>query len=161
MSFKINWSEFVRRWLGSEEGHDTVLGILRHRYADEKEHADRFIQHAQNMHYPQFREALLRIASEELKHADWIAEKIKELGGWLPAVLKTSPIEGNSWRCLLADLEEERRCAAELEEEMLTIESGYTDILELLRRIDEEERKHQEAIREILMRSDPQALPAA
>jgi bacterioferritin (cytochrome b1) len=161
MSFKIIWSEFRRRWFGSERGYDTVLGILRHRYTDEKEHADRFLLHAQKAHYPQFREKLVRIASEELKHADSIAEKIKDLGGWLPAVVKTSPMEGNSWRCLLEDLEEERRCAAELEEDMLTIESDYPDVIELLHRIDEEERKHQEEIREMLMRSDPQALPAA
>jgi bacterioferritin (cytochrome b1) len=96
MSFKIIWSEFRRRWFGSERGYDTVLGILRHRYTDEKEHADRFLLHAQKAHYPQFREKLVRIASEELKHADSIAEKIKDLGGWLPAVVKTSPMEGNS-----------------------------------------------------------------
>ena len=161
MSSKINWSEFRRRWFGFEEGYDRVLGILRYRYADEKQHADRFIQHAPKQRYPQFREALLRIAAEELKHADSIAEKIKDLGGWLPAVVKTSPMEGNSWRCLLEDLEEESRCAAELEEELLTIESDYPDVIELLHRIDEEERKHQEEIREMLMRSDPQALPAA
>jgi hypothetical protein len=58
-------------------------------------------------------------------------------------------------------LEEERRCAAELEEELLTIKSNYPDVIELLHRIDEEERKHQEEIRQMLMRSDPQALPEA
>jgi len=161
MSFKINWSEFRRRWFGSEKGYDTVLGVLRHRYADEKQHADRFLLHAHKAHYPQFREMLVRIASEELKHANWIGEKIKELGGWLPAVLKNYPTEGNSWRCLLEDLEEERRCAAELEEDMLTIESDYPDVIELLHRINEEERQHRDEIREMLMRSDPQALPAA
>ena len=161
MSFKINWSEVRRRWFGSEQGYDTVLGILRHRYTDEIEHADRFVQHAQMQHYPQFREALLRIASEESKHADSIAEKIKELCGWLPAIVKTSPVKGNSWRCLLDDLEEEKRCAAELEEEMLRIKSEYPDIIELLHRIDEEEHKHREEIQAMLMKSDPQALPAA
>jgi bacterioferritin (cytochrome b1) len=162
MLAKINWSEFMRRWFGSEAGYDTVLGILRHRYVDEKQHADRFIQHAQRLHYPQFREALLRIASEELKHADSIAEKIKKLGGWLPTVLKSSPTgEKNSWRYLLEDLEEEQRCAAEAEEEMLAIESDYPDVITLLQRIDGEERHHRDEIREMLMRSDPQALYGA
>ena len=41
---------------------------------------------------------------------------------------------------------------------MLTIESDYPDIVELLQRIDEAERKHRDEIREMLMRSDPQAL---
>jgi rubrerythrin len=162
MSFKINWSEFKRRWFGSEKKYDTALSILRSRYADEKQHADRFIQHAQKLHYPQFRDALLRIASEESKHANAIAEKIKALGGWLPAVVEASPNgEKNSWRYLLEDLEEERRCAAAAEEEMLAIESDYPDIIELLHGIDAEERQHRDQIREMLMRSDPQALPAA
>jgi rubrerythrin len=55
-------------------------------------------------------------------------------------------------------LEEGRRCAADLQTDMLTIESDYPDMAELLRRIDEEERKHRGQIREMLMRSDPQAL---
>jgi rubrerythrin len=32
------------------------------------------------MQYPQFREVLLRIAADESRHADWIAEKINEIG---------------------------------------------------------------------------------
>lgn len=159
MSFMNSLSEWWRRWFGSsKDGYYTVLGILRHRYADEKQHAARFRQHAQKMQYPQFREALLRIAADESKHADWVSEKINELGGSLPAVVKIYPTERNSWQYLLDDLEEERQCAAELETEMLSVESDYPDIMELLRRIDEEERKHRDEIREMLMRSDPQAL---
>jgi rubrerythrin len=110
------------------------------------------------MQYPQFRDALLRIAADESKHADWIAKKLNNLGESLPATLTTSTVEKNSWQYLLDDLEEERSCAADLETDMLTIECDYPDIAELLRRIDEEERKHRDEIREMLMRSDPQAL---
>jgi rubrerythrin len=152
-------SEWWRRWFGSaRDGYYTALGILRSRYADEKQHAARFVQHAQKMQYPQFRDALLRIAADESKHADWIAKKLNDLGESLPATLTTSTVEKNSWQYLLDDLEEERSCAADLETDMLTIECDYPDIAELLRRIDEEERKHRDEIREMLMRSDPQAL---
>ena len=89
-----------------------------------------------------FEEALLRIAADESKHADWLSEKINELGGLLPGVVKTYPTERNSWQYLLDDLEEEQQYAAELETEMLSVESDYPDIMELLRRIDEEEREH-------------------
>jgi rubrerythrin len=41
---------------------------------------------------------------------------------------------------------------------MLTIESDYPDVVDVLQRIDAEERKHRDEIREMLMRSDPQAL---
>ena len=123
MSIKRTLSDWFRRWFGSPGGrYETVLDILRHRYADEKQHVARFKHHAQKMQYPQFRDTLLRIASEEAKHADWIAEKIADLGGRLPAVAERPPVEAiNSWRYLRDDLEEERHCAAEIEEELLVI----------------------------------------
>ena len=158
MSIKSNLSEWWRRWFSSRKGYYTALGILRSRYADEKQHAAQFIQHAQKMQYPQFREALLRIAADESRHADWIAKKIDELGGSLPTVTKKCSTVSNSWQYLLEDLEQERKCSADLETDMLTIESDYADIVDFLQRIDAEERKHRDEIREMLMRSDPQAL---
>jgi len=45
-----------------------------------------------------------------------------------------------------------------LEPDLLTIESDYVDVVELLQQIDEEESQHRDEIRDMLMRSDPQAL---
>lgn len=158
MSIKINWAEWWRRWLDpAGKRCRTVLNILRYRYADEMQHAARLRQHAEKMRYPQFREALRRIAADESKHADWIAKKIEALGGMLPAVTEVRSEQKNSWQYLLEDLEEERRCSADLEDDMLAIRSDYPDVDELLGRIDEEEGKHRDEIREMLMRSDPQA----
>jgi rubrerythrin len=158
MSIKINWAEWWRRWFdASEKRYRALVNILRQRYVDEKQHAARLNQHAEKMRYPQFREALRRIAADESKHADWIAKKIQALGGMLPPVTEVRSQQKNSWQCLLEDLEEERRCSADLEDDMLAIRSDYPDVDELLGRIDEEERKHCDEIREMLMRSDPQA----
>ena len=158
MSIKINWAEWWRRWLDpAGKRCRTVLNILRYRYADEMQHAACLRQHAEKMRYPQFREALRRIAADESKHADWIAKKIEALGGMLPAVTEVRSEQKNSWQYLLEDLEEERRCSADLEDDMLAIRSDYPDVDELLGRIDEEEGKHRDEIREMLMRSDPQA----
>lgn len=99
-----------------------------------------------------------RIAAGESKHADWIAKKIDALGGTLPSVVESRSSGRNSWQYLLGDLEEERRCAAELEDDLLTMESDYPDVVELLQPIDEEDRDHRDEIRDMLMRSDPQAL---
>lgn len=156
MSLMDNLLDGWRRWFGN--GYSKVMGILRHRYADEMQHAARFSQHAQKMHYPQFRDALLRIAADETKNAGWIAEKIRALEGQLPDVLESPLFEENSWQYLLTDLEEERRCGADLEEEILSIQSDYPEIAELLQRIGDEERKHRDEIRGMLMRSDPFAL---
>jgi rubrerythrin len=158
MSIKSTLSEWWRSWFGAAKGYDRVLNILRSRYADERQHAARFVQHAQKMQYPQFREELLRIAADESKHADWIAEKINELGGSLPSEPAVSPTTRNSWQYLLDDLEEERQCSAELETEILTLSSDHPQVAELLQRIDEEEHRHRNQITEMLMRSDPQAL---
>jgi bacterioferritin (cytochrome b1) len=159
MSIKSKLFDSWGRWIGSEERRrNRVLRILEHRYADEKQHAERFSQHAARMQYPQFRDALFRIASEELKHADWLAEKIRHLGGRLPMIEEVSSREKNSWQYLLQDLEEERRCADELEEELLSIQSDYPSVVELLQRIDVQERQHRNELREMLMKSDPQAL---
>jgi rubrerythrin len=158
MSIKNGRSESRLRWLGFlEKGSDRALGILRRRYIDERRQAARLSQHAEKMRYPQFSEALRRIAAEESQHADCIAEKIAALGGQVPSVSEVPREEKNSWRYLLEDLEEERRCVAELEEELLAVEAGYPDVGELLRHIAEQEWQHRNEIRAMLMRSDPQA----
>ncbi len=152
-------SRWWRKFLGlSPDGYHKALEILRERYIDESQHATRFGQHAQKMQYPQFREKLLRIAAEEKQHAGWIAEKMGTFGGQLPAVPEVAPDEKNSWQYLLADLEEERQCAAELEEEIQEIQPKLPAVAEMLERIHEDGKRHRKEIREMLMRSDPQAL---
>jgi rubrerythrin len=152
MSIKSNLPEWWRRWFGpSAKRYYKVLSILRSRYAGERRRAARSTQHAQKMEDPQFREALLRIAADESRHGDLIAEKINEIGGSLPSEPTISSTERNSWQYLLDDLEVERQCSAELEKVMLTIAPDYPEIVELLRRIDEEEHKHRDDIRKMLM----------
>ena len=110
------------------------------------------------MQYPQFREKLLSIAAEEAKHMEWIAEKIRTFGGKLPEVPEVAPEEKNSWQYLMADMEAERLCAAELEEEIQEIQPELPAVAEMLERIHEDGKRHRKEIREMLMRSDPQAL---
>ena len=91
MAFSKDRSEWWRRFLGSSPGGDRkAVDILRQRYVEEMQAADRFKQHAQKMQHPQFREKLLYIATDKSKHAEWIAEKIAALGGKLPEVLMRS-----------------------------------------------------------------------
>jgi rubrerythrin len=136
MSMKSKLLDCLGR-LAPRKASDRVLTVLRSRYADERQHAGRFILHAHKMRYPQFIEALLRIAAEESTHAVQLAEKINELGGTLPPDTPVASARGNSWQLLLEDLEEERVCAAELESEIIRVESEYPEVAALLRRIDE------------------------
>ena len=162
MALSKDWSEWWRRFLGaSPDGHRETVDILRQRYVEEMQAADRFKQHAQEMQYPQFREKLLHIATDKSKHAEWIAEKIATLAGKLPEVPARRSMNENSWQYLLTDLEEENRSADHLPEQIWSIESDHPDITAVLQRIYEEEKKYRGEIREMLMRSDAFALSLA
>jgi rubrerythrin len=110
------------------------------------------------MQYPQFRNKLLTIAAEEATHADWLADKIKLFGGKLPAVPDVSIGEKNSWRYLVDDLEDERRCSADLFEHIVRFEPELPRVAEILQQIYDDETRHRSELREMLIRSDPQSL---
>jgi rubrerythrin len=149
------------RWLvgSADDRVSSVIDILGHRYVREKQQAMRYSQHAERMRYPQFREALLRIASEEEKHAGLIEAKIKALGGKLPDVIPIHAAkESNSWQYLRTDLEEEQRCAGELHEDLPGMSGEFPDVAKLLERIEEDGKDHRSQLRDMIARSDPQSL---
>ena len=157
------WSHWRARLIGSRDtARGLVLEVLCHRYVRERQHAMRYVQHAEKMIYPQFRDALGRLAAEEEKHAKLIAAEIKKLGGKLPEVISIHVAhEPNSWYYLRTDLEEEQRCAGELEADLPTLRADYPDIAELLDRIESDGKRHRAKIRDMLARSDPQATDRA
>jgi bacterioferritin (cytochrome b1) len=163
MALTKEWSTWWRRFLGTgpNENGEAAVDILRQRYLEEMQQADRFKQHAQKMHYPQFRDKLLDMAADKSKRAQWIAEKIVALGGKLPEVPELRSTDKNSWQYLLMDLEEENRRAEHLTEQIWSTESDHADITEFLQQINEADKKDREAIREMMMRSDPFALSLA
>ena len=162
MAFSNDWSEWWRRFFGSSPGGDQkAMDILRQRYVEEMQQTDRFKQHAQRMHYPQYQEKLLRLATEKGKHAKWIAEKIIALGGNLPGVPEHPSTDENSWQSLLMALEDENRSAGHLPEQLRRIGLEHPDITKFLQEIFQEQKKHRDEIREMLMRSDPFALSLA
>lgn len=135
-----------------------ILEILVQEYIEEAQHVSQFAEHARQMHYPQFREKLLRIAAEEQEHAQWLREKILAVGGEIPQISFTPKTGKNSWESLLMDLEEEKRCCADLLERITRVALVNQGIAELLSRIYDDERIHREEIMDMLMRSDAYAL---
>lgn len=160
MFLSKGWKEQWRRFLGLSTAAK-ALEILCRLYIKESQHAVVFGQHASRMHYPQFRAKLVEIAARETSHCEWIGEKIRHLGGSLPVVPPAAPAGGNSWESLLADLEDESRCAGELLEQAMRLEADFPSVANLLGRIYEDEQEHRNEIREMLMRSDPLSLRAA
>jgi rubrerythrin len=156
--YQKSWSDWWRQFLGlSPDGYREVLKILQDRYTDEMRHAQLYAQHAGKMQYPQFREKLLAIAADEARHAEWLADKIRLLGGKLPSVSGIAAAGRNSWQYLLADVDEEKHCSDELIEQMQTVRNEMPDVAKVLERIYEDGAKHRAEIRKMLMRSDPQA----
>jgi rubrerythrin len=138
-----------------------ALAVLRRLYIEESDHAALFAQHAFGMHYPQFRAKLEKIVVREFEHLDWIGKQIKLLGGSLPVLRPSEPVGGNSWEILRAAVEDESRCTGQLLEDAARLDADFPAVADLLRRIHEEERKHRDDIREMLMRSDPFSMEAA
>jgi rubrerythrin len=144
----------------SDGRHVALEGLAEH-YIEASQHARRITYHAERMQYPQFREKLRAIAAEESKHAQWIAETIRSLGGTPPDVPEVSFAAKNSWEYLLAALEERRKCAAELLTQIYMLRAEYPQVADTLERIYDDGARHSAEIRAMLMRSDPQAHWAA
>ena len=139
--------------------HQQLLEMLRDAYLEEAQDVTQFTQHAERMHYPQFRARLLRIAAEEQAHVAWLRDKLLALGGELPTVSLTPKVTKNAWEALLLDLEEEKRSYADLLEAMHIAEQAAPELAEGLQRIRKEEQQHREELLDMLVRSDPDTLP--
>lgn len=163
MALRVKRSDWWARLFGSrEESRAAMLNALRHRYVREKQHGMRYRQHAERMHYPQFRDTLLGLAGEEEQHAESIGAKIRDLGEKLPSVIPIHVAkEPNSWSYLRTDLEEEQRCAGELKDDLPGLGREFPDIAELLGRIESNGKRHRAQIRAMLARSDPQSTDPA
>ena len=102
MATTKQWSEWWSRFLDlPQDSFRQAIKILQQRYVEETQQRDRFNQHADKMHYPQFREKLLQISDEKTKYADRIAEAIVALGGKLPSVPERRSTDENSWQQLM------------------------------------------------------------
>lgn len=150
-----DWPEWWRRFLDlPQDKSGQARDILRQRYVEEIQQRDRLTQHAEKMHYPQFRTKLLQMASEKNIHAQRIAEKILALGGELPGVPAVHATAENSWQQLMAALEEENRSADHLVEQLRDMESDDPDVGKLLREISAQQKNHRADLTDMLMRSD-------
>ena len=156
------WAEWWSRFLDLPQGSfRQAINILQQRYVEETQQRDRFNQHADKMHYPQFGEKLLRISGEKTEYADRIAEAIVALGGKLPTVPELRSTYENSWQHLMIALDDENRSADHLAEQLRGIQSDIPDIVKLLQHISEQQKQHRGEVRKMLMRSDPFAFSLA
>ena len=133
----------------------TLLEALCDAYRAEANTVARCTQHADQMHYPQFRVELLRIAAEVQAHIPRLREQILALGGPIPSLTSTPVMEGNSWKCLRRDIEEAQRGCVHLLEWIHQAEREQPAIAVELQRIRKDKLRHREEIRQMFMKSDP------
>jgi len=138
--------------------HQTLLATLCVAYRAAVSAVAQCTQHADQMHYPQFRTELLRIAAEMQEPLPWLHKQILALGGHIPSFSPTSTKERNSWECLRQDVEEARHDCACLLKWIHRIEREEPAIAAGLQRIRMDKLKHQEEFRLMFMKSDPYTL---
>ena len=156
------WLEWWSRFLDlRQDSSRQAMNVLQQRYVEETQQRDRFSQHADKMHYPQFREKLLQISDAKTKYVDRIAEAIVALGGKLPRVPELRSTYENSWQQLMIALNDENRSADHLAEQLRGIASDIPDIVKSLQGSSKQQKQHRGEVREMLMRSDPFAFSLA
>ena len=157
-SARAGWRQFLHTL--TPDDRQKLMTWLQAEYQEEAQNIVQFTQQAERMYYPQFRERLWRIAAEEQIHVQWLRDQILTLGGQPPVVVRPTRLAQNSWHDLLLDLDEEKQRSAALLEGMRVAAHVDDKIVAGLQRIREEEIRHHEEIRDMLMKSEPDAVYA-
>jgi hypothetical protein len=152
------WHRFLTAFVPDHQ--QRLLVLLRQEYAEEMCNVEQLTQNAQRMHYPHFRERLLQLAREDQVHVQWLREHILAEVEDLPAVACPPPRQGkNSWECLRLALEEAKRSCATLLACIHQADRTNPALGAALRRWRVRKKQHCDEITNMLMKSDPYALP--
>jgi hypothetical protein len=151
-----------RVFLGADEADtkEEAVPRLRRFYVGAAQRARQLAHHAELAPHEAGRTALQHLAGREQALADGLRRKILELGGFPgeapppPEPLGTL----NYWSRLLHDLEGHREAVRQLLEEVAERTDDRPDLAEYLRGLARDEADHAEVLRDLIARSDPQAL---
>jgi len=148
---------WLARLLGTDVTHD-LLADLAEDYRAEAEQAAHLRAHADRARYPQAAAALRRVADVEDRHAAWLRGHIESRSGQLPA-LDPKPLVGtNQWQRAVAALHGAQAKRRRLVEQITRWDPDEPEVVELLRRIEQEDAREFEVYDGLIMRSDPQAV---
>ena len=161
MSLTTRIRDQWRHWRTTQKltEHEQLLDLLRQEYLEESQDVLRLVCHAERMYYPQFRDRLLRIAAEEQVHVDWLRRQLLARWEEVPVVAYTPPVGKNSWECLKMDVEGERHCCDHLLRVLRLAERLDPDLATGLQQVRHEERRHHDELLDMMMKSQPDALP--
>ncbi|MGH7806020.1 MAG: ferritin-like domain-containing protein [Candidatus Binatia bacterium] len=149
----------LKRWIAAPTArrHD-LLRDLAGDYTAEIALAQQLREHAKQAPYPAAGERLNEIAAAEEEHAKRLAAAIESLGGSIPEVTR-SPRGGRShWARIMEDLRDEQSAGARYLEQAIEWETEFPEVGSLLRTLEREEHRHRVMLRDLVAKSDPQAI---
>jgi rubrerythrin len=133
-----------------------LLVDLAEDYAAEMTQAAMLRAHAERAKYPQAAEALRRLAEIEERHANWLRDRVRGLGGTVPAFEPPSRMEGSSqWQRAVTALHTAQAKRRRLIEQIAHWDPEEPEVVELLRRIEQEDVREHAVYEGLVMRSDP------
>src|SRR4029453_1127156 len=139
--------------------HPALLEALRHTYLAAAHAVTQFTQDAERMEYPQFRARLLHMAAEDQAHVTWLRDTLLAHGGAIPTGACPPTVAPTSWAALLRDMAAERGAYEAFLEPMPLAEQADPEMAEGFRRLRAAKQQHREALLDMLVKSDPYALP--
>jgi hypothetical protein len=137
---------------------EDLLRDLGGNYSAELALAQQLREHAALAPYPAAAERLAALADAEEAQAKRLAETIASLGGTAEAAAAKPAIGRSHWARLMMDLEAEQAAGARYLEQAIAWENEFPAIGDLLRELEHEEQRHRVLLRDLLAKSDPQAL---
>jgi hypothetical protein len=102
---------------------------------------------------------LLRMAAEDQGHVTWLRDTLLARGGALPTCACPPTVAPTSWAALLGEVAAEQRAYEALREPMQLAEQADPEIAEGFRRLRAAKQQHREVLLDMLVKSDPYALP--
>ena len=147
----------LSRLFGATAARD-LLADLAEDYRAEAEQAAHLRAHADRARYPQAAEALRRLAQVEERHATWLRDHLVNLGGEVPALEATEVTGKNQWERAVAALHDAQAKRRRLVEQVAHWDPDEPEVVDLLRRIEQEDLREQTVYEALIMRSDPQSI---
>lgn len=137
-----------------DEPRQRMVELLGRRYVRQKQHVMRLRQHAARIADAAIGATLAHMAAEAEPHVGSLADSIVKLGGTLPQVIDFHCSHESLWDYLRSDLDEERRCVAEIEDDKENLQSDFPEIVALLDRIEADALRHRQEIRALFLRRE-------
>ena len=148
----------LARLFGSGTAPRDLLADLAAAYAAEAGQASLLRADAERARYPQVAAALRTLAEVEDRHAAWIGERLAALGGQLPALAPADAGGMNQWQRAVAAQHRAHAKRRRLVELVAHWDPDEPEVVALLQRMEEEDRRQIAVYDGVIMRSDPQAI---